>query len=426
MAAEATIYPAVLVNELSISPSTYGIMQCEQPSAVFSPDYDQRTALFKLRLSIVQVCKAWYWFAISTLWSHVRLRCSTTPGVGARLFTTIVNNGALAQYVRRLTIEPIPSLPYFQRRDPIPFTKILPLFRNLRILTYPENLDIPLEDQLICHDMLAITRSSDSTPIPKLLGAHCPLFNHVHTISINCPSMYTFSSDSSFGENSVLFPRLVNLVLVDSSPNFIRAITHSWDIPRLRNISITYPTGPELSFRAMRGMLLKHRLVLQRVELCSIAVGLRTPYLDMPELQELALMCPGEEAVTLWLEDIRAPALQQLTICFNSPVEEVHRSDMFASEITEAIEQLPALKRIILVSDEKPLYLFTEYRHNKGNGMRDVIEWCRKGLTVEVRSNDESLRRVYTLATLPPHPEEGFQEYDDDEEEEEELSGSET
>jgi len=114
----------------------------------------------------------------------------------------------------------------------------------------------------------------------------------------------------------------------------------------------------------------------------------------MPELQELALVCPGDRAVAHLLHDIRAPALQQLIILFNSLVQGLHVPSVYAYEITE---RFPVLRRIILVTHEEPLVF----------EMQDVIGWCKRGLTVEVSSKDESLRRIYTMESISRHLEEG-------------------
>jgi hypothetical protein len=252
MASEELIYSAVLVNELSISPSAYGIMKCELPSTVLRLECKQETALFKLRLTIVQVCKAWYCIAISTLWSHIRL--------DSRYF--------------RMSVNP----PWPDISNSIPVTPLLPLFENLRILTCSEDVDILAGEFFICQDMLAITITDDFAPIPKLIDA----FRCVHTISIKCNSPY-IPPNADFGRADLLLPNLVNLVLTKSGQPVVRFITNSWNMPRLRNISISYRRW-QLGFCCPGKLLLKYRLVLQRVEFYSPTNGLTLRKTEMPEL----------------------------------------------------------------------------------------------------------------------------------------------
>jgi hypothetical protein len=305
-----------------------------------------------------------------------------------RIFTTLVNNKALAQYVRRLTIAPTPR----PHHELIPVTKILPLFENLRIVTCTENLDILAGAKIICQDMLAITITDDFTRLPKPIGA----FNGVHTISIDCPHI---SSVADFGEAYLLLPKLANLVIIESSQSVVRFITRSWDMPRLRNISISYCRYPS-GYRSPEELLLNYRMVLQRVEVCNTTFGLTSRILDMPKLQELAFICPAIEVMAKWLRVVRAPALQRLIIHLNlhNEYRDSYIQIMFADQITEALDRFPVLKRIILVACDEPS------PYSEDDWMRGIIGWCRRGLTVEIRANDEGMRRVYTIETILAYP----------------------
>lgn len=105
-----------------------------------SEDEDNQ-ALFSTRLSIILVCKSWYFMGIRLLWSHLRLKEADDTGIASMVHKELYDNPTIASYVTSLTIIPHLHQTIFDECiEMLPIAKIIPLLANLTAISCPSHV----------------------------------------------------------------------------------------------------------------------------------------------------------------------------------------------------------------------------------------------------------------------------------------------
>lgn len=103
IAEEQVVPPATLDSEYQYIASFEAFSSCH-PNLTTEFQHLQSAQLFTLRLSLILVCKSWYYIALPQLWSHLRLNYDHSGGVLDELGQILDQNPKLASYVVRLSI----------------------------------------------------------------------------------------------------------------------------------------------------------------------------------------------------------------------------------------------------------------------------------------------------------------------------------
>lgn len=393
---DSVVYPYTLKNELSIKPSTYGTLSCEASEDSVEVDNGVRSSLFKIRATIVCVCRSWYFMGVSPLWSHVRIYGFGQNLNASSIWAALVQNRTLSTYIRRLSIETKSEAQWPQPRSQVPdeaavLVKILSRLSSLKIISYPICFDVGDLPRDIYPEVVILTHSKYDAHWKSGIGYRMPLARYAHTISLNNLNYMTIATEDGMKYS---FPNLVNLRMRIVSNDLFESIANSWSFPVLRSLSVLHSVSHNA---AMGVMLQKQRLTLEKVELTIKFANHCDLVVEMPELSLLSFHCIGYfgniEAVG-WLRCIKAPRLR----CFAlSLINGWYNPTVNPSEvITEALCLYPAVKDIILMVTDRAM----AFSNSEDMWKKSVTNWCKGKRRLELRIQKEGSRIVYTRENL--------------------------
>ena len=357
-------------NELWVPSSIRNYLTCEvRPPSLDLMECEQRK-LFKLRHSLILVCKSWYFMAISFLWIHVRIRVDNICDHLRAIHNTLSNNLSFASYVRRLSIwSSIPMSPDNTRI----VSEIVSWLTRLHFVSLPHlngltprGSGIVLryeQGQKFGEKLLEHNKESQNTVVPSIR------------------------------------PRIAQLRSRSADSNEIRWCSQIWDLSSVKVLSASghNPIIWVLALKSMSSPLIKLEiLVSQRLSLLPDMAG----PIEFPELKTLCLSFPTSSSpghvIQPWFGYLRAPNLRRLVFHpegqNSTALEGLNRSYLLETVAAAAVAY-PTIREIGIFTEGARI---VARRGKQGLIMRSDIEmWTARGLAVDILRGYELSRHTY-------------------------------
>lgn len=361
--------------------------------------------LFRTRLSIILVCKSWYFMGIRLLWSHLRVRERDDRGFVSTIYQSLKQNPAIASYIIRLTIVPLTvrRSDNFSTKEDTPIVQIVPLLPNLTTISCSSLLaarlpsSLPILSAIIHNVSSSATQNSlwyNNIPIKPYFWHHC------HTLS------FVLTKDQWRGQanpqHQYTFHNLVNLRLCMPAPSAISWILGCWEFPVLKNLSIV-----SNNHRGWIPFIKSVRLTIESLQVPShIDYAMETDTLEMPKLKELHIIDEFRNYLTpgrLWNHVYGIPKLQKFVYyAKNTPIAS-HRllqdgfNDFLKLFMTDPRPSL--LREVEIITDS------SEVPHNPDRPplretMAYIALWCSQGLTAVLIRAEDGCMRKYTKGSF--------------------------
>lgn len=347
-------------NELWVPGSIRNYLPCEvKPPRLDLDEYEQH-CLFKFRITLVLVCKSWYFMAVPLLWRHVRIIVNEKYDHLASISETLKNDPSFASHIRRLSVHT--TLPMSSEHTQLLKETLVRLTR-LQFVSLPRlRGSIPMSTGIVLR-YGGLENTSVSDPVPSTL------------------------------------PGITHIVAKEASAEEVRWFSGVWD---LSSVCVLSATGRVSNLWAQT---LRSMVQLEKLELLMssrLLVGNEMPeYLDMPKLKMLCLSFPTnslpDDFLQLWFDYIRAPNLQRLVlhpISFKNPDKlENHNRNYLLNKLQTVTNDYPKLRQFAIFTEKARIIS----REGKGGliAREDIDTWTAHNLTVEILRGHEFDRRVY-------------------------------
>lgn len=403
------VAPSALENELQTSLPPNFTSFCES-SSLISDFYELQTnTLFDTRRSIILVCKAWYYMAISTLQSHIYFNFDGPIGKLESLAQALKRSKSFASRVVRFSIKGAKFYPSGSRgtawlKADRALQIVASILPHLRIITCPYNLARAIHSCF--HPEVAIVYQDPQNHIrsPQDFASDSSHFWHrCHTLSFSFPGEPWFSSALNQQlTSSSTFHNLIHLKLEVIEFSMNEWIISKWTLPSVRTLSITSPRPARWV-----GFIERLRRQLEGLEVLlpdgfhnMVYRSLHEPPLPMPKLKTLCLSLPisrtGVDEAFVWVNHMTAPSLTRFTFHVVRLAPVPGYAFRFGERITMIPQVYPTVK-ILGVHFHEGINFSGDEMHEWDSilKMSDVITWCDSGLTVEVAKRGEREKRVF-------------------------------
>lgn len=339
------------------------------------PSDEQIGTLIRRRLSIVLVCRSWYFMGIPILWSHLQIGQDNPKDVATHIHKRIKQNPSLASHITQFSI--LPHTPTPTSRNLIPVVgKILPLLSNLQVIACPLDFSLHLPASL---QLKMILLEGSGEYFSTLSQPSTPLWHTCQTLSLT----FGEAEWNDLPEHPQLtFNNLINLRLRISNAGAAEWIQSSWNTPVLRNLSFMPIAGtPWIEF------LKRNRLNLQTAQLPGYWASSPGSIL-MPKLRELHLVdleLYYAEPQQAYDNVIQADELRKCVFYIEADLRGLpnYRTNLIR-HIDIVLSLYSTIKEIAIVAREEQWIDPHRTQDQIPVTKDDITSWCARGLVVEM------------------------------------------
>lgn len=338
----------------------------------------------KSRLSIVLVCRSWYFMGLPVLWSHLKLKEVDRSRNLIAIYKFLERNPIMASYVTRLTIVAF-SAPHggdvtikYRRHT----EKILQLFPNINSISCPSHLAKYVPPTMKV-DIAVVHANVDANAYNTFwlstFLVQTYFWHHCHTLCITIRKYMSLPWDQS---HPITFPRLVNLRVSVNLRTTVQWICLAWNLPVIKRLSIF-----SNNFDDWYQLIQRVRTSVESLQL-SIRTRFELPDggLEAPALREIHLLAfsPARGRKS-WNRVIKAPRLHRVVHYVDPRFENrIQAHTILVNTIRNVCRTYGSVKMIDIVF-QKPEWAYLNFAREKAiirSG--DLTEWCTRGLIVNV------------------------------------------
>jgi hypothetical protein len=356
-------------------------------------------SLLHTRHSIPLVCKSWYFMGIPVLWSHLQLDEKDTRSVATTIYCALKRNPVLACHVIRLTVRPVDACPGETRiKGTQSINKILPLLYNLKALSCSMHVAAKLPSSL--RPQIAVIHAQEHKEVFSHHGFYIHQIIRPNYFWYNCRVLsFTFTRQVWYSidqKAQIVFKNLTDLRVQIEHTGILRWIINTWNLPRLKNLSLIVAEEPLWIW-----FLKKVRLTIERLQIPRSTQFLGpSERIFMPKLQELYLIGaedPSWNGMADWHRWLTCPKLHRCVLLvdsmstvgdFQRPSVVTHLDDV--QRLQKSIKELG-----IIIPFGKWMYPY-ERGYNCMLFMSDIRKWCDEGLKVNITMGRDGQKERYT------------------------------
>lgn len=357
------------------------------------PEPEEYQSLLGARLSIVMVCKSWYFIGLPMLWSTLRIPEVNRNQCGTSVYKTIKHNPAIASYVHVLFIaeEQLSEDKYIALGNPEHLIKAIPLFTNMTTLVCSFSVAAVLSPNLQVKSV-HIHGTYNSRGLERFWTYGLAMGNYFW---YNCTTLSLTHLRSDWRvpqqRDQIFFPNLLSLRVILILEELIEWVGEMWEMPALQYLWIIHN-----KIHPYAKLLRRVRSTLKTLQI-AMQLGGHGHMIDMAGLEELYLynFTLYGHLQTSWKSFLQAQTLQRIIFDpFGRMDATISRGQ--TSVINEILNSFPSVKELRIIAPQIFWAHPRRIRAYLGLDLTDIAHWCARDLIVSIISRIGGSKIIYT------------------------------